>query len=321
MIFANRTTNANNVDQQSKPSILIVDDAELIRELLSINLTRFGYETTVVADGQQALELIQVSNFDIVLLDIIMPDMHGIEVLKRIRRQYEVIELPVIMVTAVDESAEIVKALECGANDYITKPIDLPVVLARLKTHLALKNITQQLEEKNKMLAQLATTDELTGIPNRRVINQYLEHEWERAIRYHTSISIIFIDIDYFKAYNDTYGHKAGDTALRTIAIALPSVVRRKIDLVARYGGEEFVIILPDTDLEQTVHIAEQIRIKVEQLAIPHKKSRISDHITVSSGVNHQLPVNGETIQHLLNLADERLYKAKAAGRNQVIYE
>lgn len=305
--------------QPGQINILVVDDNILVRDLLRLGLSRTGYCVTCANGGKQAISLLKNTAYDLVLLDIIMPDYDGLEILQEIREVYSRTELPVIMVTAVDESTKIVRALELGANDYVTKPIDVPVVLARLKTHLTLREIQHQLAEKNRMLEKIATIDELTGIPNRRYFNQYFGREWDRAKKLKNLMSIIFCDVDYFKAYNDYYGHQKGDDCLRSIARLLQNTARRSIDLVARYGGEEFVIVLPGTDTLTAQNFAERLRFDVERMHLPHKNSEVASYVTISLGVTTATPTPQVKPSDILVQVDQLLYQAKRSGRNRVI--
>lgn len=297
-------------------SILIVDDNSLIRDLLTMHLVKRNYQVHCAANGQEALALLEKEQIDLVLLDLVMPELDGLGVLKHIRKTRSSLDLPVLIITAINESKQIVTALELGANDYVTKPLDIPVVMARLQTQLALCDTKKELDEKNRILEKIATIDELTGIPNRRYFNQYFVREWERATRSQIPISLIFCDIDFFKSYNDLYGHPQGDTCLRQIADVLHKTVRRTLDIVSRYGGEEFVIVLPDTDEEGAYVFAERTRQNVEALRLPHGNSGNFEHVTISLGVATMIPNRDNCSSELIDLADQRLYRAKDSGRN-----
>ncbi len=299
-------------------ALLLVDDDEMARDLLSRRLERIGYSVTVAADGSQALELIAREPFDVVLLDIKMPGLTGFQVLQAIRRIHSVTDLPVVMVTSSDDSDSIVEALELGASDYVTKPIDFPVALARIRTQLLLRRMVLALEEANQKLERLSFLDGLTNIANRRRFDDFLQREWRRALRDAAPISVILADIDFFKAYNDTYGHEAGDDILKKVAMALGATLSRPADLVARYGGEEFVAVLPGTDAGGAAFLAERLRAGVEGLQIAHAGSRAGAHVTISLGVATTVPERGASPDALVAAADQALYQAKRDGRNRV---
>ncbi len=298
--------------------LLVVDDDEMARDVLTRRLERLGYTVTAAADGRQALELIARQSFDVVLLDIKMPGLTGFQVLQAIRRIHSVTDLPVVMVTSSDDSDSIVEALQLGANDYVTKPIDFPVALARIRTHLLLRQMVLALEEANQKLERLSFLDGLTNLANRRRFDEFLQIEWRRAVRDAAPFSVILTDIDFFKAYNDTYGHEAGDEILKRIAGTLAATVNRPADLVARYGGEEFVVVLPGTDAAGAGTLAERLRAAVEALAIPHTASRAAAHVTISAGVATAVPERGAAAAALVAAADQALYQAKHDGRNRV---
>ena len=290
----------------------------MARDVLTRRLERLGYTVTAAADGRQALELIARQPFDVVLLDIKMPGLTGFQVLQAIRRIHSVTDLPVVMVTSSDDSDSIVEALQLGANDYVTKPIDFPVALARIRTHLLLRQMVLALEEANQKLERLSFLDGLTNIANRRRFDEFLHIEWRRAAREAAPLSVILADIDFFKAYNDTYGHEAGDEILKKVAGALAVTVNRPADLVARYGGEEFVVALPGTDAAGALVLAERLRAAVEALAVAHSTSRAAAHVTISVGVATTIPERGAAPEALVAAADQALYEAKHDGRNRV---
>ena len=290
----------------------------MARDVLTRRLERLGYTVTAAADGRQALELIARQPFDVVLLDIKMPGLTGFQVLQAIRRIHSVTDLPVVMVTSSDDSDSIVEALQLGANDYVTKPIDFPVALARIRTHLLLRQMVLALEEANQKLERLSFLDGLTNIANRRRFDEFLQIEWRRAVREAAPLSVILADIDFFKAYNDTYGHEAGDEILKKVAGALAATVNRPADLVARYGGEEFIVALPGTDAAGALVLAERLRAAVEALAVAHSTSRAAAHVTISVGVATTIPERGAAPEALVAAADQALYEAKHDGRNRV---
>ncbi len=294
-----------------KQSILIVDDMPINIQVLAGTL-KTAYPLKIATNGKKALEIaLSEDPPDLILLDIMMPEMDGYEVIRQLKRNNRTKSIPVIFITAMAEVEDETKGLAMGAVDYIVKPFQLPIVKARIKTHLALKY-------KSDLLEKLASVDGLTGIPNRRMFDEVLEKEWRRAMRESGPLSLVMIDIDYFKPYNDNYGHASGDECLSRVARALHESLNRAADLICRYGGEEFAAILPGTDAEGAAAIAEKIRLNIEALNIPHCRSDAADHITISLGAATVIPSAEYSIKDLIEHADKMLYEAKDKGRNRV---
>lgn len=296
---------------ENKPILLIVDDTPANIQVLA-DAFRRDYRIKVASHGVEALEVLGRGELpDLILLDVMMPGMDGYEVCRRLKQDQRTHDIPVIFVTARHDVADEELGLNLGAVDYITKPYHLPIVQARVRTHVELKRKTDLLES-------LAMIDGLTGIANRRSFDRTLDSEWRRAKRQSTPLSLIMMDIDYFKPYNDHYGHGAGDLCLRWVAKVLGGVLARSGDLVARYGGEEFVAILPATAGGEARILAERMRETVAGLGISHQHSAVADHVTLSVGAATVRSAAGYRREQLLELADAMLYKAKAAGRNRV---
>ena len=300
--------------------ILIVEDDAANGDVLARQLKRLGYTVTIAQDGVSALEMIAGQEFDLVLLDILMPVMSGIEMLKSLRCAFNITDLPVIMVTARDESDQIVRALECGANDYVTKPFTLPVVTARIRTQLLLKYVAREQEMANRKLEALALLDALTQVANRRCFDQTFDREWRRAQRNNTPLSLIMLDIDCFKRYNDTCGHEAGDAVLCRVAATVSQSVARGGDMTFRYGGEEFVVLLPGCLADGARMIAERIRAGIYSAEIPHPASSVAPYVTVSVGAATVIDTNAMKPTELFHCADQAMYLAKSCGRNCVYH-
>lgn len=338
-------------------AILIVDDEQDIRFLLEKFLTNAGFTDLYLASSpEKAFEILGIgeyedysqidsSEIELILLDIMMPGTDGIEVCERIKSNPEYSYTPVIMVTALTEPETLEKAFQAGAMDYITKPIRRVELIARansaiklyrerqtrIKREIELEDALERLEETNKKLEKIATIDELTKLPNRRLLDETLKNEWKRVKRNGGFLSLVMLDIDYFKNYNDTYGHLKGDECLQIISSKLQELMFRPGDFVARYGGEEFIVTLPETNLEAALTVAERIRRGVEGLKIPHVDSKISDYVTISLGVTtvefgdkskdilDEKDIREEELKNkLVETADEALYQAKGKGRNTV---
>jgi diguanylate cyclase (GGDEF)-like protein len=201
----------------------------------------------------------------------------------------------------------------------VSKPFQEEEVLARVNTHLTIHKLQQELEERNRELARLVNIDGLTQIANRRYFDTHLHQEWRRLAREQHPISLIFLDIDYFKLYNDHYGHQAGDECLKQVAQVFEHVARRPADLAARYGGEEFVILLPNTDERGAQHVTEEIQETLQQLQIPHELSAVSSYVTCSMGITCTIPTRTVSVERFVASADEAVYQAKTRGRNQIV--
>jgi diguanylate cyclase (GGDEF)-like protein len=292
--------------------VLIVDDMPQNIQFLAETLSE-EYEVIIATSGEQALEMVSAEEQpDIVLLDIMLPDMDGYEVCRQLKRDESTQHIPVIFVTAKDDAADEERGLNLGAVDYISKPYHLPIVKARVRTHLLLKL-------KTDLLSQLTATDEVTGIANRRAFNTTFAREIARAKRDELGLSLLLIDIDSFKAFNDTYGHRAGDECLRAVAEVMSLELKRPADLIARFGGEEFAVVLPAADKDEAFAVAENIRNAVSLLNIESKNALGEKHLTVSVGcaTGNPLKCPDDFSRALIDAADKQLYLAKAHGRNQ----
>ncbi len=292
--------------------LLIVDDTHSDIMILK-DLFASYCRTCFAGNGEEALEsAVSDDPPHLIILDVILPDMDGYEVCRRLKADSRTRDIPVIFITVKDQHEDEIHGLELGAVDYITKPFFLPVVSARVKTHLELKRHRDILE-------RLSSLDGLTGVPNRRSFDDYYFQEWKNAIREGTFISMIMIDIDHFKAYNDNYGHTRGDECLKEVAKGLAASLRRPKDFAARYGGEEFAVILPGTDQEGALHIAEILKDKITSMNIPHDYSPVAAHITISLGVaTHYHPSMNAPPDALREASDRALYQAKRAGRDRI---
>ena len=296
--------------KEKRQSVMVVDDSPINIQMLSQMLDEL-YEVSFATSGTEALEIASRQLPDIILLDVIMPDMNGYEVCRRLKADPLLREIPVIFITALTEQQDEISGLQVGAVDYITKPFHPDIVILRLKNQLELKMYRDT-------HARLALIDGLTGIANRRSFDKQLQREWLLAQRYQRNISLVMIDIDYFKQYNDTRGHQEGDNCLKQIVESILKSLRGS-DLAARYGGEEFACILPETDKIGALFTAEKIRKRVEELELPHGNSAISPNVTISLGVATLSPDDRQQADILIEMADQMLYQAKESGRNRVI--
>lgn len=301
--------------------ILLVDDSRAMAMVTTARLESFGHEVVHAIDGPAAIAHFQQTPFDLILMDIEMPGMNGFEATTRIRA-LEGNELwawtPIIFVTATDTPTNLVTAIEAGGDDFISKMAPETVLQAKMKAMSRIAAMRARLAQANSRLQSQANRDGLTGLLNRRAMDMQVDQLWEAAVSGGKAFSLLMIDVDHFKKYNDTYGHLAGDACLQRIAQVLRKHLHRGADLAARYGGEEFAGILPDTDLAGAILLAEQIRSEVENLDIEHGASSCASRVTVSIGLvslpGRKLGSPGE----LIEFADQALYRAKQTGRNRV---
>jgi diguanylate cyclase (GGDEF)-like protein len=292
-----------------RPTVLTVEDDDAIRALIGGVLSP-EFNMLAAGDTKTALEIALRDLPDLILLDVGLPEVDGFEACRRIKADPLLADIPVIFLTSRSSSMDEVDGLEAGGIDYITKPINPVILRARIRNHLELKKSRDALE-------RLARIDGLTGMNNRRTFDEMLQREWKRQARTGQPLSIIMIDVDHFKQYNDTYGHGAGDTCLRKVSQAAEGSLQRPADIVARYGGEEFVALLPDTTLEGAMAVAESIRAAIISLEIEHIESKAATYVTVSLGVACMVPELEKDPGQLLEAADAQLYAAKSEGRNR----
>ncbi|MEN8199158.1 MAG: diguanylate cyclase [Thermodesulfobacteriota bacterium] len=305
--------------------ILLVDDTATERMLMATYLKKMGHEVIVGENGEQAVSLYSECQPDLILLDVIMPVMDGHEAARRIRALDDE-WIPIIFLSAKTEADDIVAGIQAGGDDYLTKPVDRTVLSAKMHAmqriaamRQRLLDVTLELDGANQELQRLVSVDGLTGLANRRYLDQFIEHEMRRLRRSQSPIVLIMADIDNFKAYNDHFGHMGGDDCLRSVASALREELKRPADLVARYGGEEFCVVLPETKLAGGTHVAENLRRAVESRDLPQAPTIAAGRVTLSLGVAGCLADGRCDIKDILNKADQALYQAKQEGRNRVI--
>ena len=292
-----------------KPTILVVDDMTTTLLLLH-DLLKDTYEVKIAKSGTKALEILESPNdIDLILLDIEMPDINGYDVCKRIKNNETIKNIPIIFITGRTSQEDEEYGLNLGAIDYITKPFNNAIVKLRIKNYLNLKI-------KNDMLEKLSMYDGLTNIRNRRFFDETFEKTFNEIKRDKKSLAVLMIDIDFFKPYNDNYGHGQGDETLRKVAKALEKTIKRASDFVARYGGEEFVILLKDINKDGVEAVANNLLNAIRELKITHEFSKIENYVTVSIGVSYYNSSSDITKLELLLKADETLYNVKNSGRN-----
>lgn len=306
--------------------ILVVEDSKVTLKVLCNFLERLGVQQLFTAEtGAAAIKVYRKERPDIILLDAQLPDIDGFEIAKQIRDMEQADDWTAILfLTSMTKDEDLARGIEVGGDDYLMKPVSEVVLHAKvhamrrlIEMQRALVDVTHQLNAANKELQRLSTTDGLTGIPNRRMFDELSIREWRRCERMKKPIALVMIDIDYFKQFNDHYGHQAGDHCLRAVAAQVARAAPRAADLAARYGGEEFVLVLGETDADGARWVADNIRQHVGELGIPHMTP--SRRVTISCGVASVVPKGDMTLEVLLRSADDALYQAKAAGRDQVV--
>ncbi|MBF2065733.1 MAG: PleD family two-component system response regulator [Calothrix sp. C42_A2020_038] len=326
------------------PLILVVDDDKTMRLLLREFMEQEGYRVVEGNNGKECLEAFALDKPDLILLDAIMPEMDGFTCCKQllqIAKNNLAIALanfdssngsfgntvisklwertPILMITGLDDPESVDRAFEVGASDFVTKPIHWAVLRQRVRRLLQQAQLYKQLEAANQALQQLANVDGLTNVANRRHFNQCLNSNWLSLAQEKAPLSLILCDIDYFKRYNDKYGHPAGDTCLQKVATVLKYTAQQNNNLVARYGGEEFAVIMPYTTATGAINIAASMQAGVRELEIIHTESTVSQYVTLSLGVGTVIPSFDSSPQELITITDKALYQAKEQGRNRII--
>jgi two-component system chemotaxis family response regulator WspR len=328
------STNNSSADiHDHKITVLLVDDQPMIAEAVRRSLNSeedlyFHY----CQDPSKAIKLATEIQPTVILQDLVMPDIDGLMMVRYFRVNKLTSKIPIIVLSTKEEATIKSKAFQLGANDYLVKLPDKVELIARIRYHSqayinqlerdeafqALEESKAKLAEANLTLQKLSSLDGLTGIANRRSFDETLSKEWNRSMRNSKSIGLIMLDIDFFKLYNDHYGHQGGDDCLKSVAECLDGSIHRDTDFLARYGGEEFSVILPETHLEGAIKVAETIRENIETLELPHAKSKVSDFVSISIGVSAVIPLMATEPEILITAADQALYRAKENGRNRV---
>ena len=326
-------SNSNLSLEDHKITVLLIDDQAMIAEAVRRSLSsEEDIEFHYCQEPTKAIKLAAEINTTVILQDLVMPDIDGLMMVRYFRVNKATAKIPIIVLSTKEEAAIKSEAFKLGANDYLVKLPDKIELIARIRYHSkayitqlerdeafqALEESRAKLAEANRTLQKLSSLDGLTGIANRRSFDETLKKEWNRAIRNEKFIGLIMLDIDFFKLYNDHYGHQGGDDCLKKVANGLDSAIHRETDFLARYGGEEFSAILPDTDINGAVKVAEEMRQAIAALRLEHAKSKVSDIVSVSLGVSAIVPQKGTEPNILIAAADQALYKAKEDGRDRV---
>jgi len=308
--------------------ILLVDDSQSSRELTAAYLREMGHPAIEAVDGPSALELYQRELPDLALLDVEMPGMDGYALAREIRRQDQGKHwVPIIFLSGRVGDNDVARGIEAGGDDYVTKPVSPTVLRAKLN---AMARITEmrgrlletshELEDANRALMRLSAVDGLTNIANRRAFDNALEAAWRQGQQNGTPVALLLGDVDFFKRYNDSFGHQQGDACLQAVAGALARTSRSNSDLVARYGGEEFAVLLPETPAPAALEVAQRALCAIRELLLPHPASDAAPNVTLSLGVAVCVPAPSRPKEALIKAADNALYQAKAECRNRAAY-
>jgi diguanylate cyclase (GGDEF)-like protein len=299
-----------STDKPERGKILLVDDQVVNIKILH-QLLHQDYDIHMATDGLKAIEICEKIQPDIILLDIEMPNLNGFDVCAKLKQRAETRSIAVIFVTGHFDEEKEVQGFQLGAVDFIHKPINPVITQARIKNQFKLKR-------QSDLLRSIALLDGLTGVANRRKFEQHTPTTWQHCLRDKLPISIVMLDIDFFKRFNDCYGHSKGDECLRKVAQTINSRARRPYDLVARFGGEEFICVMPNTDFDGALFVTQQIVDSIIALKIPHEGSDVMKFVTISAGLASVIPSQNMELQALIESADKQLYRAKSQGRNRV---
>ncbi len=311
----------------AKMKVLVVEDSPTTINAICAQLKRLKMSPIAASNGLTGLELYSAQKPDLVLLDIILPDIDGFEVAERIRAKEKNGEwTPIVFLTSRTADEDLQRGIAAGGDDYLVKPVSEVVLGAKLRAmqrilqmRESLVMLTRKLDAANRELRRLSSIDGLTGIANRRQFDETFLREWRRGTRSNRPVSLVLCDVDFFKQFNDVYGHQAGDECLKEVAQALQIAAGRPGDWVMRYGGEEFAVILPETDAIGAAALAERMCEAVEGLGIPHVGSEVAGAVTISAGVASMIPRGSDKQGELVQWADAALYEAKRQGRNRVV--
>ncbi|WP_347331287.1 diguanylate cyclase domain-containing protein [Marinimicrobium locisalis] len=296
--------------------ILLVEDSATLRHAMSQYISEAGHTPLIARSGEEALQLLEDTPVDLIIMDVEMPGLNGFETTRLIREWLGGHWIPIIFVTGKNEDESYREGIEAGGDDYLIKPVSPVIIKAKIRAMARIAEMRDQLNHLNAELEALSQLDSLTQVLNRRTFNDRASQQWLLAVRHQTPTSVLMIDVDYFKPYNDHYGHPAGDRCLKKITQALTSCLHRPADLLGRYGGEEFIALLPNTDRTGAQQVAKSINQAVRDLAVEHRYSPVTDRVTVSIGgatCSHSM---GHSLEEVIKAADKALYRVKHSGRD-----
>ena len=298
--------------------ILLVEDSATLRHAMCRYIRAANHEPIVAKSGEEALQIADNQEVDMVIMDVEMPGLDGFETTRLIREWLDDRWIPIIFVTGRSGDLSLQEGIEVGGDDYLIKPVSQVILHAKIRAMERITTMRDQLKQLNHELVKLSQRDGLTNLYNRRTFDEKAAAQWRLTTRTQQPLSVLLVDIDHFKQFNDNYGHQAGDECIKEVAKVLANSSNRPTDLVGRYGGEEFIILLPDTPATGAVHVGEYIRKSVEGLKIRHRYSSSSNVVTVSVGISVSNRFSGNSLANLIKLADRALYQSKGHGRNRV---
>lgn len=301
--------------------ILLVEDSATLRYAMRNYIIEAGHTPLVAKSGEEALQLLETTPVDMIIMDVEMPGLNGFETTRLIREWLGGYWIPIIFVTGLNNDEDYREGIEAGGDDYLIKPVSPIIIKAKIKAMERIASMRDQLNQLNAELEALSQLDSLTQIYNRRTFNEMAQKQWVLATRQQKPLSVLMIDVDHFKLFNDHYGHPAGDSCLKKVSHAIKDCLQRPFDLLGRYGGEEFIVLLPETDGTGALRVAQTIQQRIESLAVKHEVSPTSHLVTVSIGGSCCAMTVNTDLDELIRRADKSLYKAKHSGRNKAIID
>jgi diguanylate cyclase (GGDEF)-like protein len=301
--------------------ILLVEDSPTLRHAMRSFIVEAGHTPVIARSGEEALQMLENQPVDMIIMDVEMPGLNGFETTRLIREWLAGHWIPIIFVTGRADDESYREGIEAGGDDYLIKPVSMMIIKAKIRAMERIAEMRDQLNRLNNELEALSQLDSLTQIYNRRSFNEMATQQWSQSKRQQQPVSLLMIDVDHFKLYNDHYGHPAGDACLKKITQAIKSCLHRTTDIFGRYGGEEFIVLLPDTDMQGAYCVAQAINAAICQLVIPHSTSPTSMYVTASIGGATCSRISSHSLDELIKHADRALYKAKRSGRNRSLIE
>lgn len=301
--------------------ILLVEDSATLRYAMRNYIIEAGHTPLIAQSGEEALQMLETTPVDMIIMDVEMPGLNGFETTRLIREWLGGHWIPIIFVTGRNEDESYREGIEAGGDDYLIKPVSAMIIKAKIRAMERITEMRDQLNQLNAELEALSQLDSLTQIYNRRTFNEMAQQQWLLAARQQTSMSVLMIDVDHFKLYNDHYGHPAGDTCLKKITQAIRDCLNRPFDLLGRYGGEEFIVLLPETDSCGSMRVADAINAELERVSLRHEVSPTHRNVTVSIGGASCAHATSYSLEDLIKRADRALYKAKHSGRNRSLVD
>ncbi|GGY69061.1 hypothetical protein GCM10011613_11720 [Cellvibrio zantedeschiae] len=301
--------------------ILLVEDSATLRYAMRNYIIEAGHTPLIAQSGEEALQMLETTPVDMIIMDVEMPGLNGFETTRLIREWLGGHWIPIIFVTGRNEDESYREGIEAGGDDYLIKPVSAMIIKAKIRAMERITEMRDQLNQLNAELEALSQLDSLTQTYNRRTFNEMAQQQWLLAARQQNPISVLMIDVDHFKLYNDHYGHPAGDSCLKKITQAIRDCLNRPFDLLGRYGGEEFIVLLPETDSLGALRVADLINAEMEKIGLRHEVSPTRQHVTVSIGGASCGQTMSYSLEELIKRADRALYKAKHSGRNRSLVD